>query len=117
MKTLFTVDALLPCVGIAILLKQIANKATDFIPFFVDFTLAASLGLNLVACAVVSLIFAVLYYELEMIKHSKSAVAAVGAVAATWVSVKTSFTLGNSDEPYLILQEKLDSVYPGLLTA
>lgn len=41
----------------------------------------------------------------------------VGAVAATWVSVKTSLTLGNPDDPYLVLQDKLDSVYPGLLTA
>ena len=68
MKTLFTVGALLPCVGIAILLKQIVEKVTDFIPFFVGFTLAASLGLNLVSCAVISLIFAVLFYELEMVK-------------------------------------------------
>ena len=68
MKTLFTVGALLPCVGIAILLKQIVEKVTDFIPFFVGFTLAASLGLNLVSCAVISLIFAVLFYELEMAK-------------------------------------------------
>lgn len=68
MKTLFTVGALLPCVGIAILLKQIVEKVTDFIPFFVGFTLAASLGLNLVSCAVFSLIFAVLFYELEMVK-------------------------------------------------
>ncbi|SER74285.1 PTS mannose/fructose/sorbose/N-acetylgalactosamine transporter subunit IIC [Streptococcus gallolyticus] len=68
MKTLFTVGALLPCVGIAILLKQIVEKAVDFIPFFVGFTLAASLGLNLVSCAVISLIFAVLFYELEMAK-------------------------------------------------
>lgn len=68
MKTLFTVGALLPCVGIAILLKQIVEKTVDFIPFFVGFTLAASLGLNLVSCAVISLIFAVLFYELEMAK-------------------------------------------------
>ena len=39
MKALFTVGALLPCVGIAILLKQIVTEATDFIPFFVGFTL------------------------------------------------------------------------------
>jgi len=71
MKTLFTVGALLPCVGIAILLKQIVEKVTDFIPFFVGFTLAASLGLNLVSCAVISLIFAVLFYELEMAKTVK----------------------------------------------
>jgi PTS system mannose-specific IIC component len=68
MKTLFTVGALLPCVGIAILLKQIVEKPADFIPFFVGFTLAASLGLNLVASACVSLIFAVLYYKLDMIQ-------------------------------------------------
>ena len=41
----------------------------------------------------------------------------IGAVAATWVSVKTSFQLGAKDAPYLVLQEKLDSVYPGILTA
>lgn len=76
MKTLFTVGALLPCVGIAILLKQIVEKAIDFIPFFVGFTLAASLGLNLVSCAVISLIFAVLFYELEMAKHVKATAAA-----------------------------------------
>ena len=71
MKSLFTVGALLPCVGIAILLKQIVTKAADFIPFFVGFTLAKSLGLNLVASAVVSLIFAVIYYELEVIKSAR----------------------------------------------
>ena len=44
--------------------KQIVTEATDFIPFFVGFTLAKS-RLNLVSSAVVSLIFAVIYYELE----------------------------------------------------
>lgn len=77
MKTLFTVGALLPCVGIAILLKQIVEKAADFIPFFVGFTLAASLGLNLVACAVISLIFAAIFYEIDMVRNTR--VAAVGA--------------------------------------
>ena len=77
MKTLFTVGALLPCVGIAILLKQIVEKVTDFIPFFVGFTLAASLGLNLVSCAVISLIFAVLFYELEMAKTVRATAVAV----------------------------------------
>ncbi|HFR3953750.1 TPA: PTS mannose/fructose/sorbose/N-acetylgalactosamine transporter subunit IIC [Streptococcus suis] len=79
MKTLFTVGALLPCVGIAILLKQIVNKIVDFIPFFVGFTLAASLGLNLVASAVVSLIFVVLFYELEMAKHTRAKAVATNA--------------------------------------
>ncbi len=42
----------------------------------------------------------------------------VGAVAATWVSVKTSFQLKNSaGEAFLVLQDQLDGVYPGLLTA
>ena len=79
MKALFTVGALLPCVGIAILLKQIVTKAADFIPFFVGFTLAKSLGLNLVASAVVSLIFAVIYYELEVIKSARVTAPAGGA--------------------------------------
>lgn len=58
MMTLFTVGSLLPCVGIAILLKQLVNNVLDFVPFMVGFTLAASLHLNLVSCAVISLIFA-----------------------------------------------------------
>jgi mannose PTS system EIIC component len=72
MKTLFTVGAMLPCVGIAILLRQIINKATDFIPFLVGFTLAASLHLNLVAVTVISLLFATIMYEIEMAKGSGS---------------------------------------------
>ena len=68
MKTLFTVGAMLPCVGIAILLRQIVNKSVDFIPFLVGFTLAASLKLNLVSITVISLLFAVIMYEIEMSK-------------------------------------------------
>ena len=42
----------------------------------------------------------------------------IGAVVATWVSVTTSFELKNADgEAFLKLQEKIDGVYPGLLTA
>ena len=42
----------------------------------------------------------------------------IGAVSATWVSVRTSFALYNeAGEAYMVLQEKLDSVFPGLLTA
>ena len=43
----------------------------------------------------------------------------IGSVAATWVSVSTSFTLTaeGATEPYLNLQKTLDSVYPGFLTA
>lgn len=43
----------------------------------------------------------------------------IGAVAATWVTVRTSFTMiaEGATEPYVDLQKTLDSVYPGLLTA
>lgn len=43
----------------------------------------------------------------------------IGAVAATWVTVRTSFTMiaEGATEPYVNLQKTLDSVYPGLLTA
>lgn len=42
----------------------------------------------------------------------------IGAVSATWVSVTTSLKLLNdAGEAYLVLQDKLDSVFPGLLTA
>lgn len=42
----------------------------------------------------------------------------IGAVASTWVSVTTSFRLLNdAGEPYLVLQDKLNDVFPGLLTA
>lgn len=66
MKTLFTVGAMLPCVGIAILLRQIVNTSLDFIPFLVGFTLAASLHLNLVSVTIISLLFAMIFYEIEM---------------------------------------------------
>lgn len=82
MKTLFTVGGMLPCVGIAILLRQIVNKPTDFIPFLVGFTLAASLHLNLVSITIVSLLFAVLIYEIEMAKGSnKNPVTATGSTS------------------------------------
>lgn len=43
----------------------------------------------------------------------------IGAVAATWVNVTTSFsmTAAGAEEPFLELQKTLDSVYPGFLTA
>ena len=49
MKTLFTVGSLLPAVGIAILLKQVATKPVDILVFVFGFTLAACMGLNLIA--------------------------------------------------------------------
>ena len=42
----------------------------------------------------------------------------IGAVAATWVPVKTAFQLKDSSgKAFLVLQDQLDGVYPGLLTA
>lgn len=72
MKTLFTVGAMLPCVGIAILLRQIVNTNVDFIPFLVGFTLAASLHLNLVSITIISLLFAMIFYEIEMFSAKNS---------------------------------------------
>ncbi len=71
MKTLFTVGALLPCVGIAILLKQIVAKPIDFIPFFFGFTLAASLGINLVSATIIAAMFAFINYRVKMLSLSK----------------------------------------------
>lgn len=77
MMTLFTVGSLLPCVGIAILLKQIVTKAIDFIPFFFGFTLAAALGINLVSATVVAGMFALINYRIKMLTLGKVAVAVV----------------------------------------
>lgn len=71
MKTLFTVGALLPCVGIAILLKQIVKSAADFVPFLFGFVLAASLGINLVSATVVAGMFAIITYKIKMLSAKK----------------------------------------------
>lgn len=76
MMTLFTVGSLLPCVGIAILLKQIVTKAIDFIPFFFGFTLAAALGINLVSATVIAGMFALINYRIKMLTINKPAIAA-----------------------------------------
>lgn len=77
MKTLFTVGAILPCVGIAILLKQIVKKAADFIPFLFGFALAASIGINLVSATVVAGMFAIINYNIKMLSVKKAAAVAV----------------------------------------
>lgn len=73
-------------------------------------------GYNLGAKAVEFLIGA----QGEAIRDSVSVLGGIviGAVSATWVSVKTSFALFNeAGEAYMDLQSKLDDVFPGLLTA
>ena len=81
MKTLFTVGSMLPCVGIAILLKQVVNKVTDFVPFFVGFTLVAGVGLNLVSVTVVAGMFAIIHYNIKMvgIRAKEAALASGGS--------------------------------------
>ena len=73
MKTIFTVGSLLPCVGIAILLKQIITKAVDFIPFFVGFALAAALGINLVVTTIIAAMFAYINYQIQISKIGRVA--------------------------------------------
>ena len=68
MKTLFTVGSLLPAVGVAILLKQVITKITDFLPFFFGFVLAAGMGLNLIGAAIVGGMFAIINYKIQMTK-------------------------------------------------
>ena len=75
MMTLFTVGSLLPCVGIAILLKQIVKKAADFVPFLFGFVLAASMGINLVSATVVAGMFAIINYKIKMLSVKGAAVA------------------------------------------
>ncbi len=71
MKTLFTVGSLLPCVGIAILLKQIVRNVSDFVPFLFGFVLAAAMGINLVSATVVAGMFAIIVYRIKMLSVRK----------------------------------------------
>jgi mannose PTS system EIIC component len=71
MKTLFTVGGMLPCVGIAILLRQIVSKPMDVVPFLVGCTFCASLHLNLVSVTIVSLLFAAIMYEVQMVESKR----------------------------------------------
>lgn len=79
MKTLFTVGSLLPAVGIAILLKQVATKPVDLLTFLFGFTLAACMGLNLIAASVVGGFFAVINYRIKLLSMQKAAPVAVAA--------------------------------------
>ena len=79
MKTLFTVGSLLPAVGVAILLKQVVKKPLDFITFFFGFTLAACLGLNLIASAIIGSFFAVINYKVIMVQNQRVSVTAGGS--------------------------------------
>lgn len=82
MKTLFTVGSLLPAVGIAIVLKQVATKPVDILVFVFGFTLAACMGLNLIAASIVGGFFAVINYRIKILALQKAAPAAASAAAA-----------------------------------
>ena len=73
MKSLFTLGSLLPAVGIAILLKSVVNKATDLIFFLFGFTLAGSMGLTLIAATAVGAVFALINYQMTMIRNRAAA--------------------------------------------
>ena len=84
MQTLFTVGALLPAVGVAILLKQVADSFLDFIPFFLGFALAAGMGLNLIGAAIVGGMFAIINYKIQMLRiEAKKAASAAPAKASS----------------------------------
>lgn len=75
MKTLFTLGSLLPTVGIAILLKQVANKPIDILIFLFGFTLSKVMGCNLVAAAIVGGFVAWIYYQIRMLDIKKTQLA------------------------------------------
>lgn len=77
MKTLFTVGSLLPAVGIAILLKQVVQSSIDLLSFFLGFTLAAVMGVNLIGAAIIGGFFAVISYQIKMISIDAKKLAAV----------------------------------------
>ena len=79
MKTLFTVGSLLPAVGVAILCKQVVQKPLDWVTFGFGFTLAAVMGCNLIASALIAVFFALINFKIEQLKLARPAVAAAGA--------------------------------------
>ena len=75
-KALLAVGAVLPAVGIAILLKSVISKPTDLIYFVFGFAAAKSMGLTLLAATAVGAAFALINYQLTMMKAGGVATAA-----------------------------------------
>ena len=75
-KALLAVGAVLPAVGIAILLKSVISKSTDLIYFVFGFAAAKSMGLTLLAATDVGAAFALINYQLTMMKAGGVATAA-----------------------------------------
>ncbi len=74
-KAIITVGSVLSPVGIAILLKSVVDKLSDLLYFMFGFTLAASMGLTLIGATCVGAVFALLNYNMAMMKVSANAAA------------------------------------------
>lgn len=79
-KAILSVGSVLPAVGIGILLKSVVSKTSDLIYFMFGFALAASMGLTLIAATVVGGVFALINYQMTMMK----ATGAVGGASADY---------------------------------
>ncbi|RVU97406.1 PTS sugar transporter subunit IIC [Coriobacteriales bacterium OH1046] len=79
MRVLFTVGSLLPAVGVGILCKQVIAKPLDWITFAFGFILAAVMGANLIASAVIAVFFALINFELQSLKSGRRAPVAAGS--------------------------------------
>ena len=75
-KAILTVGAVLPAVGIAILLKSVIDKTSDLVYFLFGFTLAASMGLTLIGATCIGAVFALIKYEMAMAKLGLGSAAA-----------------------------------------
>ena len=67
-KAIITVGSVLSPVGIAILLKSVVDKLTDLLYFAFGFTLAGSMGLTLIGATAVGAVFALISYNMAMMK-------------------------------------------------
>lgn len=67
-KAILSVGSVLPAVGIGILLKSVVTKTSDLVFFAFGFTIAASMNLTLIAATVVGGVFALINYQIAMMK-------------------------------------------------
>ena len=67
-KAILSVGSVLPAVGIGILLKSVVTKTSDLVFFAFGFTIAASMNLTLIAATVVGGGFALINYQMAMMK-------------------------------------------------
>ena len=79
-KAILSVGSVLPAVGIGILLKSVVSKTSDLVYFMFGFALAASMGLTLIAATVVGGVFALINYQMTMMK----ATGAVGGASVDY---------------------------------